>query len=638
MVTMGAVVTIEELFSNKQISFKINGSGVERSFALIANRRYVIPEYQREIRWEDANIKQLIKDVCSGEKFLGNIILAKCKKDKEDGGYTEYEIIDGQQRITIIYLIIKYLEQQYKGQISLLENCELTIENFLKFDDAINSGFGNVSKEIEKTDKLFQLKKYSALWKYICSDPVLNSKKEASSFIRNLKDCEINLILNTSLNKNIICFMDVNTKGKHLDDEDILKGYIFLNDSSDEIKKLWSNLKVKTSMLNESGVKYSFLTIIEQYLYCELYKNSQFDGVSFNQHFKITKTKAPAFYVEQHIIEALQDNAFIKTMLEKLGSYIDFCIDVVSSKGNSGSFSNQFNPAVKLDDNDYFVFHNFIKKVIMDTDEVPKVLILKYYLEILYDCHRKTKADYELLYSLYTLAFLFTIFVNKKSSEPMYDLISKNDWKNELIKEIKSYNEDKSFTDKKLQSRYRVILNLDGISYEYRAKTMATLYNFFELQDSGVVLKNGCGEKLKEYLTSSDFTTEHFLVNKSRTVQYHDNGKKSIKEKIPSGISKFYNSIFNFIFIKRDDNSSFENSAVGNKLEILEKAEIKCEYSKYYIDLLKKEFGNFPVINDTDSEVEIKNKIYDFYDDSFVEKYVKVSNLMYKQFFKKFIR
>ena len=325
-------------------------------------------------------------------------------------------------------------------------------------------------------------------------------------------------------------------------------------------------------------------------------------------------------------------------MLEKLGSYIDFCIDVVSSKGNSGSFSNQFNPGVKLDDNDYFVFHNFIKKVIMDTDEVPKVLILKYYLEILYDCHRKTKADYELLYSLYTLAFLFTIFVNKKSSEPMYDLISKNDWKNELIKEIKSYNEDKSFTDKKLQSRYRVILNLDGISYEYRAKTMATLYNFFELQDSGVVLKNGCGEKLKEYLTSSDFTTEHFLVNKSRTVQYHDNGKKSIKEKIPSGISKFYNSIFNFIFIKRDDNSSFENSAVGNKLEILEKAEIKCEYSKYYIDLLKKEFGNFPVINDTDSEVEIKNKIYDFYDDSFVEKYVKVSNLMYKQFFKQFIR
>lgn len=121
MVTMGAVVTIEELFSNKQISFKINGSGVERSFALIANRRYVIPEYQREIRWEDANVKQLIKDVCSGEKFLGNIILAKCKKDKEDGGYTEYEIIDGQQRITIIYLIIKYLEQQYKGQISLLK-------------------------------------------------------------------------------------------------------------------------------------------------------------------------------------------------------------------------------------------------------------------------------------------------------------------------------------------------------------------------------------------------------------------------------------------------------------------------------------------------------------------------------------
>lgn len=349
MDTMGAVVTIEELFSNKKIEFKISSGGNDRNFGLLANRKYVIPEYQRELRWEEANVKQLIKDVKSRVQFLGNIILAERENDNSDNAQTEYEIIDGQQRITTIYLILKYLKEKYTEQLDLINNCILIIENFLKFDNAIEINFTNYNKEIIASDKLVQREKYAALWESIRTDSVLNSKTLADAFIRNLRDCEVNLILSTSKSRNIVRFIDVNTKGKHLDDEDIFKGFVFLQDSRDEVKKLWSNLKIQVARLESIGVHYPILTLIEQYLYCELYKNGQFDGVIFNQHFKITKTKNSDFYNEQHIIEALKDNAFVMKMLQVLISYIELCCEIVSSiHGQGVAFMKQFNPAGKI--------------------------------------------------------------------------------------------------------------------------------------------------------------------------------------------------------------------------------------------------------------------------------------------------
>ena len=638
MDTMGAVVTIEELFSNKKIEFKISSGGNDRNFGLLANRKYVIPEYQRELRWEEANVKQLIKDVKSRVQFLGNIILAERENDNSDNAQTEYEIIDGQQRITTIYLILKFLKEKYAEQLDLINNCILIIENFLKFDNAIEINFTNYNKEIIASDKLVQREKYAALWESIRTDSVLNSKTLADAFIRNLRDCEVNLILSTSKSRNIVRFIDVNTKGKHLDDEDIFKGFVFLQDSRNEIKKLWSNLKIQVARLESIGVHYPILTLIEQYLYCELYKNGQFDGVIFNQHFKITKTKNSDFYNEQHIIEALKDNAFVMKMLQVLISYIELCCEIVSSiHGQGVAFMKQFNPASKLDDNDYFIYHNFIKKVLKDTDNVPKALILKYYIEILYDCTGKTKSDYDMIFALYTLAFLFTIFTNKKSSGPIYNIIKQTDWRAAIIKEIKSYKEDKSFTDKKLQSRYRIIGNLEEECYEYRAKTMATLYNFFEVKGGSVSMRAGCGDCVKDYLASSNFTTEHFLVNKSKTIQYINNGKK-INIKIPGTVSKFSNSLFNFIFINKEDNSKIENLPIGDKLEYLDSRELKCAYSQYYIAQITEIIKNPIMIASEDSKEQAQNKVDTFYNSAFVEKYIEIANRMYSKFFERFIK
>ena len=69
---------------------------------------YKIPVYQRNYAWEEDEITDLIKDVydslCSNKPqyYIGTLVTYK-------RGDNEYEVIDGQQRLTTIYLILKAL-------------------------------------------------------------------------------------------------------------------------------------------------------------------------------------------------------------------------------------------------------------------------------------------------------------------------------------------------------------------------------------------------------------------------------------------------------------------------------------------------------------------------------------------------
>lgn len=70
---------------------------------------YSIPVYQRNYAWEEDQITALIKDVYdswqknpSAPYYIGTLVTYK-RNDRE------YEVIDGQQRLTTIYLIIKAL-------------------------------------------------------------------------------------------------------------------------------------------------------------------------------------------------------------------------------------------------------------------------------------------------------------------------------------------------------------------------------------------------------------------------------------------------------------------------------------------------------------------------------------------------
>lgn len=72
---------------------------------LFFQANYEIPIYQRNYAWREEQIQQLLDDIntSSHNYFLGTLIVNQ--KDLDS-----YEVIDGQQRLTTLFLLQKYLK------------------------------------------------------------------------------------------------------------------------------------------------------------------------------------------------------------------------------------------------------------------------------------------------------------------------------------------------------------------------------------------------------------------------------------------------------------------------------------------------------------------------------------------------
>ena len=120
---------------------------------------YKIPVYQRNYAWEEDQITALIKDVYdswqknpSVSYYIGTLVTYK-RNDRE------YEVIDGQQRLTTIYLIIKALgikdiknKLTYSARSTSTSTIMRLNEDLDLGDDAdagIRNGYGYAKKALE---------------------------------------------------------------------------------------------------------------------------------------------------------------------------------------------------------------------------------------------------------------------------------------------------------------------------------------------------------------------------------------------------------------------------------------------------------------------------------------------------------
>ena len=83
---------------------------LETKFVADISGSFYIPSYQRGYRWSETEVVRLLDDIYQNGKknyCLQPVVVRK----KED----QYELIDGQQKLTTLYLIYKYMN----GVISL---------------------------------------------------------------------------------------------------------------------------------------------------------------------------------------------------------------------------------------------------------------------------------------------------------------------------------------------------------------------------------------------------------------------------------------------------------------------------------------------------------------------------------------
>lgn len=87
----------------------------------IFNMWYCIPDYQRAYVWDTDQVRDLLDDTISAYRenkeaqyFLGSMVLKINEKSENNVSYTEYELLDGQQRITTVFLILACMRDMLK--------------------------------------------------------------------------------------------------------------------------------------------------------------------------------------------------------------------------------------------------------------------------------------------------------------------------------------------------------------------------------------------------------------------------------------------------------------------------------------------------------------------------------------------
>lgn len=121
-------------------TIEVNKQSVETLLGSGKAKPFVIPEYQRPYAWSDEQVETLFEDLWEftastggtendGSYFLGSIV----SYENEDG---EQEIIDGQQRITSLFLLLRAIYTRLTDTSELERTAEA--KNFIsKIEPAI---------------------------------------------------------------------------------------------------------------------------------------------------------------------------------------------------------------------------------------------------------------------------------------------------------------------------------------------------------------------------------------------------------------------------------------------------------------------------------------------------------------------
>ncbi len=103
--------------------------------------KFIVKSYQRGYRWEDSQVKALLEDIYNnGTKpyCLQPIVVRKYGENEE------YELIDGQQRLTTLLVLLKYIQHEYKQRIKIQYTISYeTREKTAEFLDNINENQAN---------------------------------------------------------------------------------------------------------------------------------------------------------------------------------------------------------------------------------------------------------------------------------------------------------------------------------------------------------------------------------------------------------------------------------------------------------------------------------------------------------------
>ena len=173
-------------------------------------KEYLIPLYQRAYAWEDKQITQLVEDISdisdANNYYIGSLVVSENAKT--------YEVVDGQQRLTSLFLLLNCLGLEVQNTLSFAcrDKSNYTLRNIkdLLQDDRSKLDMDRIESGIQRGIDILM-------------EELNKDGFDKESFIEKLKKVIVYRIVvpdNTDLNR---YFEIMNTRGEQLEQYDILK-------------------------------------------------------------------------------------------------------------------------------------------------------------------------------------------------------------------------------------------------------------------------------------------------------------------------------------------------------------------------------------------------------------------------------
>ncbi|RVZ77236.1 DUF262 domain-containing protein [Helicobacter pylori] len=317
---------------------------------------YSIPNYQRDYAWKDKNFRDLWEDLeeaIDNKKgqghFIGTMVVTKNENNKK-----LYDIIDGQQRTTTIFMLLhvlaskqnekdkqetrKYLYQKGELKLEVAPKNQSFFKTLLEATEKENISHCEKDADTEGKQNLFEV------LKAILDKISKLSKEEVNERLEVLLKMVLMRLEEPDPGRAIRTFQSVNDRGVPLLLLDKLKSLLiyysntfcngkngldqFINDHFGEIFKIFAKIKKSNHISSVGGPEFDEGDIFRYHA-----GSQRFDGIEFLGHYKASTDKTyEKLKDELKKIKSAKSTleSFIRSYVSDLKNFYQAFLDLLS--------------------------------------------------------------------------------------------------------------------------------------------------------------------------------------------------------------------------------------------------------------------------------------------------------------------
>ncbi len=254
---------------------------------------FIIPPFQRNYEWNFDQCDELFEDIINAYQskkthYMGNIVYYEGKNN--GASFSEFILVDGQQRVTTILLLLCAIRDEMKRQNLPDENITM---RYLENDNCIDAfrvrlkqtsydadSFNAVVKGIAtSSDKNNIIKNYFHFIDLLRTNNL--SLKDIYNTITKLEVVDVNLQIEDNLEAVQTVFEKINSTGKRLTPADLIRNCLLLSKSIEEQETLYKNywIKIERTVSNNNIASDNISRFARDFLVMKIFEDVEQENI-----------------------------------------------------------------------------------------------------------------------------------------------------------------------------------------------------------------------------------------------------------------------------------------------------------------------------------------------------------------------